>query len=258
MTRISVCCLTFNSEQSIRKTLDSIKNIADEIVIIDSYSTDRTLEIVREYTDKVFFRTYTFHGLQMNYGLDQCTHDWVFCIDSDEIMDQDMARHILALKESGLEGKEAFRIHRQWFFLGKPVHAFYPVVSPDRIIRFFDRTIVHFNDKPVHDQPVGQKGCSWLKGYLLHYSTGSLDELYDKLNKYTTRIAQGSAASAPRVSLAQILFNPAGAFIKWYFLKKNFLDGFRGFVLGVYAAMYTFLKYVKLYHLRINKKTHSV
>jgi glycosyltransferase involved in cell wall biosynthesis len=253
MTPISVCCLTFNSERTIRKTLDSVKKIADEIIVIDSFSTDRTIDIVKEFTDKIYFKEYKYHGLQMNYAIGLCTYDWVFCIDSDEFLDADMVKHICRLKEEGLDGKEAFRLRREWYFLGKPVHAFYPVTSPDRIVRFFNRKYVRFNEKPVHDKPTGHRKCFWLEGKLVHDAIASLHELYDKLNKYTTRYAEGQASDADKVTFANLLLNPVGAFIKWYFYKKNFLDGSRGFILGTYAAMYTFFKYAKLYHQKMNK-----
>ena len=253
MTPVSVCTLTFNSERTIRKTLESVKKIADEIIVVDSFSTDRTIEIVKGFTNKIFFKEYKYHGLQMNYAIGLCTYDWVFCIDSDECLDDDMIRHIQSLKEEGLDGKEAFRLRREWFFLGKPVHAFYPVTSPDRIVRFFNRKYVRFNEKPVHDKPTGHKKCYWLEGSLLHDSTVSLYDLYDKLNKYTTRYAEGNASKAGTVGLRSLLLNPFAAFIKWYFLKKNILDGTRGFILGMYAAMYTFFKYAKLYFIKINK-----
>jgi glycosyltransferase involved in cell wall biosynthesis len=105
MTPISVCCLTFNSERTIRKTLESVKEIADEIIVVDSFSTDRTIEIVKEFTDKIYIKEYKYHGLQMNYAIGLCTHDWVFCIDSDEFLDEGMVRHICRLKEEGLDGK---------------------------------------------------------------------------------------------------------------------------------------------------------
>jgi glycosyltransferase involved in cell wall biosynthesis len=245
--------LTFNSERTIRKTLESVREIADEIIVVDSFSIDRTIEIVKEFTNKVYFKEYKNHGLQMNYAISLCTYDWVFCIDSDEYLDEDMIRHIGRLKEEGFDGKEAFRLRREWFFLGKPVHAFYPVTSPDRIVRFFNRKNVKFIESLVHDKPRGFKICSWLEGRMLHYSTPSLHDLYDKLNKYTTTHAELHAVNADEVKLINLFLNPVGAFIKWYFFKKNFLDGFRGFILGTYAAIYTFSKYAKLYYLKISK-----
>jgi glycosyltransferase involved in cell wall biosynthesis len=253
MTYISVCCLTFNSERTIRLTLESVKRFADEIIVVDSHSTDGTTAIVKEYTDKIHYKAYQYHGLQMNYAVELCTYDWVFCIDSDEYLDENMIKHIGRLKVGGLDGKEAFRLYREWFFLGKPVHAFYPVSSPDRIVRLFNRTNVRFNHNPVHDKPVGFKNAQWLEGKLIHDSTASLHDLYDKVNKYTSRYAKGYVEAASKVTWLNLLFNPVSAFIKWYFFKKNFLDGLRGFILGTYAALYTFLKYVKLYYIKINK-----
>jgi len=253
LTPVSVCTLTFNSERTIRKTLESVKGITDEIIVVDSFSTDRTIEIAKEFTDKIYFKEYKYHGLQMNYAIGLCTYDWVFCIDSDECLDDNMILHVQRLKEEGFDGKEAFRLWREWFFLGKPVHAFYPVTSPDKIVRFFNRKYVRFNEKPVHDKPTGHKKYCWLEGRLLHDSTASLHDLYDKLNKYTTRYAEGNYSKARSVGLKSLLLNPFAAFVKWYLLKKNFLDGTRGFILGMYAAMYTFFKYAKLYHLKISK-----
>ena len=254
MTRISVCCLTFNSQRTIRQTLESVKEIADEIIIVDSYGTDRTIEIAKAYTDKIYYRQYTYHGLQMNYAIELCLNDWVLCIDSDEFLNEDMITHIRRLKEEGLDGKEAFRLHREWFFLGKAVHAFYPVTSPDKIVRLFNGKTVRFTESPVHDKAVGFKDYSWLEGKLLHDSVASLHELYDKLNSYTSRHAQGYVHTAKKIKVIHLLINPPAAFVKWYFFRKNFLDGFRGFILGTYAAMYTFLKYAKLYHIKISSK----
>lgn len=254
MTPISVCCLTFNSERTVRKTMESVKEVADEIVVVDSFSTDGTLDIVREFTDRVYQREYTYHGLQMNYAIDQCSHDWVFCIDSDEYMNEEMKSTIKNLKRDGLTANEAFRHYREWYFLGKPIHAMYPISSPDKIVRFFNRTIARFNDRPVHDKPEGFQFNTWMEGRLIHDTIASLHDLFDKLNKYTTRHAKGFASEADKVRVTNLVLNPIGAFFKWYVLKKNILDGYRGFILGVYAAAYTFFKYAKLYEIKKNRE----
>jgi len=234
--------------------MESIKEFADEIIVVDSFSSDETIEIVKEFTDKIFFKEYKYHGLQMNYAIELCKHDWVFCIDSDEFVDEKMIKFLCNLKKTGLEGKEAFRLYREWFFLGKPIHAFYPVSSPDKIVRFFNRKNVRFNETPVHDKPVGFKHFEWLEGKLLHDTVISIHDLYDKSNKYTSRYVDGYSDTARKVSLHNLLFNPLAAFLKWYFIKKNFLDGTRGFFLGTYAAFYTFLKYAKLYYIQNSPK----
>jgi glycosyltransferase involved in cell wall biosynthesis len=250
-TRVSVCCLTFNAERTVRQTLESVKDIADEIVVVDSGSTDGTLAMVREFTDKVSYKEYTYHGLQMNHAIDLCSHDWVFCIDSDESMDERLRESIRSLKQNGLEGgPEAFRMAREWLFLGKPVHAMYPVTSPDRIVRFFDKRVVRFNERPVHDKAIGFQKEGWLEGKLINDCIASLHVLFDKANKYTSRHVRGFKDEAEKVTLLNLVFNPPIAFLKWYFAKKNFLDGSRGLVLGAYAGMYTFLKYAKWYEIK--------
>ena len=138
--------------------------------------------------------------------------------------------------------------------MGRPIHNFYPVTSPDSIIRLFDRRALHFNALPVDDKPEPCDGVNSLRrhpehlgGLLEHYTTGDIHVLFDKLNRYTTRFVQGNPDRVQTVTLANILLNPFFAWLKWYVRGQGFRDGFPGLVLGVYAASYTFLKYAKLY-----------
>ena len=137
MTPITFCCVTFNAERTLDATLSSLAGLADEIVIIDSFSTDATLEIARRYTSHVHQDPYLYHGVQMNKSIDRASNDWVFCVDADESLDDRLIQAVREWKERGPGDHDAFRVHREWLFLGRSLHAFYPVSSPDRIVRLF-------------------------------------------------------------------------------------------------------------------------
>lgn len=247
MERVSFCCLTYNSERTLEDTLESIAALSDETTIVDSFSNDGTLEIAQRYTDKIYQKEYFTHGSQMNYAINLTSNNWVFCIDSDESLDERLAEDIRKWSSKGFGDYDAFRVERQWFFMNRALHAFYPASSPDLIVRLFDKRFVRFNDAPVDDKAVGYTNRSVLKGRLNHATTGNLHELFRKANEYTSRYVRTNSAAHKRVSVLNLCLNPAAAFFKWYVKKRNFLDGFPGFMLGCYAAFYTFLKYAKLY-----------
>lgn len=254
MIPISFCCVTFNAERTLDATLSSLAGLADEIIVVDSFSTDSTLEIARRYTSKVTQDPYLYHGVQMNKAIALASHDWVFCIDADESVNEELAQSLREWKEKGANGHDAFRVHREWLFLGRSLHAFYPVSSPDRIVRLFNRKTVLFNERPVDDKPVGFQNCNWipLPGRLKHDTTGSIHDLFGKVNHYTSRAARGADAKAVEASsLSKVITRPWIAGLKWYLLKQGYKDGFPGVLLGMYAVLYTFLKYAKLYERKL-------
>ncbi|TDU81771.1 glycosyltransferase involved in cell wall biosynthesis [Prosthecobacter fusiformis] len=257
MTPISFCCVTFNAERTLNTTLASLAGVADEIIIVDSFSTDATMEIARRYTSKVVQEPYLYHGTQMNKATALATHDWVFCIDADESLDEELVKTLKEWKEKGPGDRDSFRVWREWLFLGRSLHAFYPVSSPDRIIRLYNRQLVRFNDRPVDDKPEGQKkiGKPPLAGLLKHDTTGSIHDLFAKCNHYSSRAARGAGPEAVAdSSLGKVVLRPWGAVAKWYLLKQGYKDGFPGLLLGVYAFLYTFLKYAKMYERKINEQ----
>lgn len=254
MTPISFCCVTFNAERTLDATLSSLTGLADEIIVVDSFSTDSTLEIARRYTSKVTQDSYLYHGVQMNKATALASHDWVFCIDADESVDAELAQALREWKEKGPGNFDAFRVMREWRFLGRSLHAFYPVSSPDRIIRLYNRQTVRFNERPVDDKPEGfkRRNVVPLPGHLIHDTTGSIHDLFGKVNHYTSRAARGAGQEAvDESSLGKVITRPWMAGLKWYVFKKGYKDGFPGVVLGMYAFFYTFLKYAKLYERKL-------
>lgn len=240
---LTVCVLTFNSERLLRQCIAPLLEVADELIAVDSGSTDATLAILREFGIEPVHRDYRTHADQMNYAVGLARHEWVLCMDSDEITDAETLRHIRALKETGLaDPGRAYRIRRFWRVLDRPVHAIYPVSSPDFPVRLFNRQRARFNDAPVDDKVEGHDATEILPGRVEHDTFYSVHEVFHKLNVYTTRVTR-YRRFAP--SLGRALFSAVSAFFKWYLVKGGWKDGRVGVVAGVYASLYSFLKYFK-------------
>ncbi len=246
--RLTVCLPTFNSARLLREVLPPLREIADEFVVLDSGSKDDTLEILRGFGIEAKHRPYSTHGEQMNAAAALAAHDWVLCIDSDEVADDRLVAAVRALK-AGTEPDpgDAYRLRREWYVLGRKVRAIYPVSSPDFPVRLFNRTRVRFNDVPVDDKAQGFDRTEILAGGLRHDTFYSLDEVFQKLNTYTSRRMRGEALNS---SLVRAVMSGLFAFLKWYFYKGSWRDGRVGVVAGVYAGLYSFLKYFKAWYLK--------
>lgn len=242
MPQISVCILTHNSLRTLERCLLPALAVADEIVVVDSGSTDGTLEKLAAHGVTPIHRPYKTHADQMNFAAREATHDWVLCLDSDEFMSDETVVAIRALKSRELDPGLGFRIQRYWHVMGQEVRAIYPVSSPDRPLRLFNRNRVRFNDVPVDDKAGGTSSRETLPGKVIHDTFFSLSEVFGKANSYTSRLV-GFQPIEP--SLFKALVSPWFAFLKWYFRKGAWRDGPTGLVTSAYAALYTFLKYFK-------------
>jgi glycosyltransferase involved in cell wall biosynthesis len=246
--RLTVCLPTFNSGRLLREVLPPLREVADEFVVLDSGSKDDTLEILRAFGIGATHRPYSSHAEQMNAATSLAAHDWVLCIDSDEVADERLVAAVRALK-AGPEPDpgSAYRLRREWYVLGRKVRAIYPVSSPDFPVRLFNRTRVRFNDVPVDDKALGFARTEILAGGLRHDTFYNLDEIFNKLNTYTSRRMRGEPLNS---SLARAVVSGLFAFLKWYFVKGSWRDGPVGVVAGVYAGLYSFLKYFKAWYLK--------
>lgn len=242
MAHLSVCLLTHNSMRTLEACLPPAMAAADEMIVIDSGSTDGTIEHLRNRGIEPIHHPYQTHARQMNFAIEQATNDWVLCLDSDEYLSADCVSAINELKPALADVTVAYRIERHWRVLGRSVRAMYPVSSPDRQVRLFHRRQVRFNDQPVDDKAVGFRTKINLDGQVTHDTFFSVGEVFSKLNSYTGRLVRYKDIPP---SLLRAVLSPPFAFFKWYFRKGAYRDGSVGLVTAVYAALYSFMKYFR-------------
>ena len=242
---LSAYVLTMNSERLLRQVLEPLARVADELVIVDSGSTDATLDIARAFATRIETRPYTNFPEQRTFALSLCSHDYVLHIDSDEIMSEALVERIIDLKNKGFD-HDAYCFKRDWIVLGRPVHAMYPVTSPDYPARLLRREVASYAGSDlIHDQPSGCESMRTFQESMLHITFPSRDELDRKLALYTSVVGKklGRQPKSPMFLWLRGATAAPFAFLKWYFRKGGWRDGAAGVTLAVYAARYTYGKY---------------
>jgi glycosyltransferase involved in cell wall biosynthesis len=243
---LSVAIITKNEEANLPRTLASVR-WADEVVIVDDGSTDRTPEIAREFGAKFFSEEWKGFGAQKNSAIAKCTSDWVLSLDADEEVSPELANEIRALLASQAQC-DAFFLPRRNFFLGRWMrHGGY---YPDPKLRLFRRGTAQFEERAVHEtiRPTGPTGR--LHGDLLHHAYATLDSYIEHMNRYS---ALGAAQAIARGKTSQSLFGffwnvwivPIATFKYNYILRLGFLDGREGFLQHLYHSAYVSWKYAK-------------
>jgi len=251
MPQLSVIIITKNVATHIEACLSSVA-YADEIIVVDCGSTDNTVALCRQFTDKVFITDdWPGFGQQKNRGLAKATGEWVLSIDADErvtpALQQEMKQVIADTPYT------VFRMPRQSQYCGRWIkHSGW---SPDYITRLFRRDSARFSDDLVHEKVLMLHGnMGTLKTPLLHYSFSSLEEVLDKVNRYSSANALKYYKQGKKSSLKKAIFHGLWTFIRTYFLQAGFLDGREGFMLAVSNAEGTYYRYLKLIYLEKNDK----
>lgn len=245
--KITGLVLTHNSEATLEECLESLKWL-DEIVLIDDESTDQTREIAKKHNACVYIRKLDDFSSQRNFGLSQCSNDWVLVLDSDEIVSKGLQEEVETLFTKPIS-ESGFRIPRKNLFMGVWIRSLYP----DYGLRLFLRKQARYSGA-VHESLAVEGTIGKLINPMIHTSYRSIEEIIQKTNHYTTISAHQMFAKGKRASLLDLIIRPASTFMKNYFLKRGFLDGFPGFILHVLYGYYTFIKYAKLYFLENEKK----
>lgn len=243
--KISAVIITFNEEKNIGRCLGSLQGVVDEIVVIDSFSTDKTAEICAAYN--VRFETNLFEGhiQQKNHAMRRATHEWVLSLDADEALTDELKKGIEAVK--GNETFDGYELSRLTNFCGQWIH--HAGWYPDRKVRLWNRTKGEWGGQNPHDKVIMKKGAKIgrLKGDLLHYSFYTIEQHVQTIQKFSTIAAESAYKNGKRANLVvNILIGPWFTFIKKYFLQLGFLDGYFGLVISVNTAYSRFLKYIKL------------
>lgn len=241
--KLSVVVITFNEEKNIRRCLESVKNIADEIIVVDSYSVDSTESICREYGVRFFRHEWLGFAGMKNYANRQATYDYVFSIDADEQLSRELENSILLMKSEGL--KYAYTVNRLNSYAGKWIrHAGW---YPDTKVRLWNKKEGSWEGN-IHEHLHFTQDMKFvgLKGDLLHYSYTGIEDHLNRANRYTTLIAEDYYRKGKKASFFKMIFSSGFTFFKDYILRLGFMDGWRGLAICRIAAHSTFLKYAKL------------
>jgi glycosyltransferase involved in cell wall biosynthesis len=239
---ISVTVITKNEAAIIRTCLESVA-WADEVIVIDSGSTDGTVEICREYTDKIMLTDWPGFGPQKNRALAMATKDWVLSIDADERVTPELREEMQAAMTAP-GGMVAFAMPRRSSYCGKPMR--HSGWWPDYVTRLFRRGQAQFSDDLVHERVIVDGPAGRLREPLLHEAFSDLEEVLDTMNRYSSAGARMMRDRKQRAGLSTALLHGFWSFFSTYLLRAGFLDGREGFMLAVSNAEGTYYKYLKL------------
>ena len=250
--KLSIVIITFNEEKNIARCLDSIKDIADEIVVVDSFSKDKTEEICRAYGVKFIEHKFEGHIEQKNYASSQTTYQHVLSLDADEALSDELKQSIMIAKNDWKA--DGYSMNRLTNYCGKWIHhcGWYP----DTKIRLMDRIKGKWDGDNPHDQFIMQNNdlVIHLKWDILHYSYYTLEDHYKQVEYFTTILSKSQFAKGKKAPLFMVYASPIVKFIKFYFTHLGILDGKAGFTISRISAYATYLKYKKLRQLHLERK----
>lgn len=243
MPSISACIISFNEEKKIEDCLKSLEPVADEIVIVDSLSTDGTLEIAARYTDHIIRQEFLGHVEQKNFAVGKARYDWVLSLDCDERLSPQLQQSILARKDD-LNRCDGYQMARKTFYVYRWLnHCWYP----DKKVRLFNKHKARWVGINPHDKvKVDSGNLQLLSGDILHYSFDSISAHVQTLDKFTEISAAEIVASGKPVTLFTPFAHALWTFTRMYFLQRGFLDGFAGLAASVLSFMHVFVKYSKV------------
>lgn len=251
MIKISVVIITFNEERNIARCIDSVQAIADEIVVLDSFSTDRTEKICREKGIQFFQHKFDGHIEQKNRVITYAKNPIVLSLDADEALDDQLCQSILQVKSDWKA--DGYTMNRLTNYCGKWIRhcGWYPDVK----LRLWDSRKGGWTGVNPHDRYEMQRGAliSHLKGDILHYSYYTIDDHYKQVDYFTTIAAKAYFEKGKKLAMLSMIFAPVVKFLRDYLFKLGFLDGKKGFIICRISAYATYLKYKKLYQLNRGK-----
>ena len=244
MAKISACIISYNEEKKIEDCLKSLQPVVDEIIIVDSNSTDQTIEIAKKYTDKIFTQTFLGYGKQKNFAVSKANHDWIINLDCDERLSEKLQKSILDIKNT-LDDTQAWYMARKTFYIYRWLnHCWYP----DKKLRLYNKNKTQWSNADVHESVIpGNLKCNTLDGDILHYSFDSISDHLKTIDKFTEIGADEIVRKNKPVTVISPLTHASWTFIKLYLFKRGFLDGFAGLVVSVLSYVHVFIKYSKAY-----------
>ncbi|MEM7307786.1 MAG: glycosyltransferase family 2 protein [Planctomycetota bacterium] len=240
--RLTACIIALNEADRLGDCLASVA-FCDEVVVVDSGSTDGTQELARQAGARVLERPFDGFGPQKNFAVAQASHDWVLCLDADERISDGLRARVEELRDAGFPGGTGWEVPRLSNYLGTWVrYGWYP----DLQLRLYDRRRGSWGGNPPHEKVAYEGPVERLEGDLLHFPYRSFEEHLGTIDRYTTVMAENLHARGRRSGTLDIVLRPPARFLRFYVQKRGFLLGWRGLLLAYLAAHYVRLKYAKL------------
>lgn len=241
---LSACIITYNEADRIEACLRSVA-FCDELIVVDSHSTDDTRARAAALGARVIERDWPGYRSQKQFAVDAAAHDWVLCLDADERVTPALRAEIEALRTQGFGGAAGWSVPRITDYFGRFLR--HGNAYPDRLVRLFDRRRGGWTGYEIHENTKVRGRVSRLRGHLEHYSYRSLSDHLSRMQRYADLMAQALYARGRRCGLTPVLLNPQWRFMRGYLLRLGFLDGWRGLVFALIEANYVRRKYLGLY-----------
>jgi glycosyltransferase involved in cell wall biosynthesis len=239
--KISATIITCDEERKIARAIESLR-CCDEILVVDSGSVDRTVEIAGKFGARVVESPWRGYAGQKNLAAEKASHDWILSLDADEALSEALEGELWHLKKSG-PAYDAYTVPRMAQYLGRWImHSGW---YPDRKIRLYDRRKARWVGEFVHETVHVDGRIGELQSNLLHFTCDSLSEHLKTMDRYTTLAAQELVFQKQKIGWRHLVLEPSWTFVRTYFLQRGFLDGMEGLTIAHMAAIYTFLKYAK-------------
>ncbi len=245
MSRLSVIIITYNEEKKIGRCLDSVVEIADEIIVVDSFSTDSTKAVCAAYPIRFIEQDFLGYIEQKQFAFEQISNEYALSLDADEFLSKELIASINTEKQKSFP-KDGYIVDRYNNYCGQWIkHGDY---YPDRKLRLWKKGKGSWGGENPHDKVVINPGASTsrLNGKLFHFSFATLEEHVDKMNKFSSVAAENMYKKGKGKNYFKLIFSPVWSFVNGYLFKFGFLDGVAGFTIARVNAYYTFMKYVKL------------
>ncbi len=243
--KLSVYMITYNNERTVEKALRSV-TWADEIIVVDSFSHDKTVEICRKFTNKVFQRRWPGHRDQYQHAADLTKNEWIMFIDADEEIPPELAEEIRGVLKEERKGVDGFHVYRRTYYLGRWIR--YGGWYPDYEIRLYRRDKGRW-EGGLHAKVVVNGKVGSLKNQYLHYNYRDISDQIQIIDRYSQIAVEDMLKKGEKFSLLKLLFHPPFRFVKEYLLKSGFRDGLPGLIIIVATMFYVFIKYAKLWEM---------
>lgn len=247
--KLSVCIITFNEQKNIARCIQSVSGIADEVVVVDSISTDQTREICESFNVRFIEQPFLGYKEQKNFALSKASHENVLSLDADEALSPELLQSVRKAKENGFPA-DGYTMNRRSLYCDRWIYhgAWYP----DTKLRVVKKSRATWKGINPHDklELEDDRNTIHLDGDILHYTFYTIDEHVLQGNKFSSISAKAYYDQGKRAGIFKLVVNPVWAFFSSYILKRGFLDGLYGYVIAKQIATNTFLKYAKLYQLQ--------